>query len=144
MSAPYIIPFNHQPAATYQGTGAGTLYTVPSGKYARVTLTAFASFTLATGGGDTMQPNGNTNSISLWIKTGDVVGATIANSSGGNVNNATFQGYNTNASGSINGTVVVRSTANGHFYNNSGGIINVTLTNQNDFYYHVEEYNVIS
>lgn len=35
MSAPYIIPFNHQPVAT--GIQENS-YTVPSGKYARVTI----------------------------------------------------------------------------------------------------------
>lgn len=35
MSAPYIIPFNHQPVNAGRSTGT---YTVPAGKYARVNL----------------------------------------------------------------------------------------------------------
>lgn len=43
MSAPIMLPFNHQPISTFPSTG----YTCPAGRYARVTPSQSASFSIS-------------------------------------------------------------------------------------------------
>ena len=83
MSAPYIIPFNFQPVAT---VAAGSTYTVPSGKFARVVATLTVSALVgASGGSNGAQSQTNTGVFEYWLKAGDVItvtGVTGATSGG--------------------------------------------------------------
>jgi len=87
MGSPMIIPFNFQPVNTVVGTTAS--YTVPAGKYAKVSITASASSRLAPGSGSSSQYSINTLSASsnsdtkdIMLKSGDVLTSSLTNASG--------------------------------------------------------------
>lgn len=84
MSAPYIIPFNHQPSEV--GDNPST-FTCGAGRYARVTLTATVNFTpgITISGGPSSVAVSVTPvfaSQTYWIRAGDTIN--IVESSGSN------------------------------------------------------------
>ena len=57
MTAPFVIPFNFQPESVSVETGS---YTVPAGKYARVTVNLEGSATFTIGGATALRGTQNT------------------------------------------------------------------------------------
>lgn len=147
MSAPYIIPFNHWPSATSEGSSS--TYTVPTSKYARVTISLIASFSIAvsaaSNGASVQQPVPICQVVSLWLRAGDVlVTSTTGTGAGGSVASNTYAAYSSSALATVNASAVASVSAIGGYNNGTGGSFTTTLTNSNAAYYHVEEYNVIS
>ncbi len=85
MSAIISIPFNHQPVNT--GAGSGT-YTVPAGKYARLTFNCVAEayLTLSNSTGLNLT-NGNSaesnvSNGTVYLKSGDIISTSTSGASG--------------------------------------------------------------
>jgi hypothetical protein len=115
MPAKFIIPFNNEPVSTQQGTTA--TYTVPAGKYARVTISASIghslSMTDATSGGAWATPATSINSVNetfeIWLYADQTL---------------VLAASNTDASVSSNGTAI---TSAGGDMNAVGGV-NITIS----------------
>jgi hypothetical protein len=100
MSAPYIIPFNHQPVTT--GVSTSGTYTVPAGKYARVKLNCVLP-TL----------NGTPLYINVSINNGQIsAAATYAFGVSRNIHRISFSG----TSGAVAVRVNVNATATANDY----------------------------
>ena len=161
MSAPYIIPFNHQPMNVVSGSGS---YTVPSGKYARVCVTLGSAISLGVLTGSATAFSGativatsanNQVVIDVYLKAGDVLSFSTTSAASysvltsGGASSATFY-PNTTASSLVSINSVIFSSA----ISNLSGIVQVsgssnstmgfTPSANNIGYYISQEYNVIS
>jgi hypothetical protein len=161
MSTPYIIPFNFQPVNVVSASSGS--YTVPSGKYAKVTVVLSSQMAFSSLSG-TATAVTNTNIFSsesghvvvdLYLKAGDVLSFSSSSGSGASV---TTSGGNTSGSfvlstsssqsalvnsntaavarGYIGGFISVQGTAN--------SAMGVNVGTNNGFSYTAQEYNVIS
>jgi hypothetical protein len=149
MSAPYIIPFNHQPIST--GVGSST-YTVPSGKYTRLVVavhtSAYGNVSQANQRVESMSNDSNTVTQAYWLKAGDVVtvSTTSASASASPSTGATsFLRSSSIASVLINGSTVIDSESYSHIeINNANTSVTVSISGNSSARYFYEEYNVIS
>jgi len=82
MASTYFIPFNHEPVSIGTGT---TSYTVPTGKYARVSISVSGvATTYSTTASQTYAVSTNFNeTLELWLRPGAVVAVTLTNATGG-------------------------------------------------------------
>jgi hypothetical protein len=85
MTVPLFVPFINKPDVTGQiPVGITTAYTVPAGKYARVTVNLSCSSIFSLSGNPAaltqINPSVSSNSLSfsIWLKAGDVI--TVSNS----------------------------------------------------------------
>lgn len=151
MSAPYIIPFNFQPV----NTGASTSgYTVPAGKYARVTISLQTEISVSTTANpsgapstDSLFTTGQDSSIAtFWLKTGDVVSMTSTSGSGSITigSGSQVQRSSCYAAASINGTTVLtsRSVSSAMFQATAGYTAAFSGSPSTGLFY--EEFNQIS
>ena len=147
MAAPYIIPFNFQPANT--GTVLNGSYTVPSGKYARViiNLSAMARISAATSDSDggeyvAISSNSDSSTIEVWAVAAEAFTTSTSSASGGP--GASTHSIST-ASVSIGGTqlAIARAAASG-IIGGGGADDNVTISGAASASMRYEEYNVIS
>lgn len=159
MAAPFIIPFNFQPTSTNRGTTA--TYTVPAGKYAKITVLMDHDFELAatvTSPQNSIPTTSQSKSIrskniETWLSSGStlVVATTNTNGSATRSNNNTFEAAN--ATGTIattvtiNGVAWITITSKGNIticgYNATGSY-GVTATCFSSSGWIAEEYNIIS
>lgn len=171
MSAPYIIPFNHQPVST----GVSTNYTVPSGKYARVVINLNASaacsqndslgtgFSGAPSASVNCQSDSKSNSIELWLKAGDNISFALQNAAGSAGFNSGFVGntaavlfdaaasesaavafHNGNEVASARAVAQASATVSGTFVMGTFTMTYATFTGDTRGRIYYEEYNVIS
>jgi hypothetical protein len=148
MSAPYIIPFNNQPANT--GAGSST-YTVPSGKYTRLVVavhtSAYGNVSLINQVVD-MSNDSNTVTQAYWLKAGDIVTVSTTSASASNTpatGAVVFLRASSIASVFINGTTVIDSES--YSYIQTGSTIagvTISISGNSSARYFYEEYNVIS
>jgi hypothetical protein len=163
MSAPFFAPFNFQPASYQQGT-TGT-YTVPAGKYARVTINASMGHTLAltnasAGGVWTLKflsTNSTNDSFDIWLYSGQTLALAAANSNGTLTVTASGSIVN-DADGEINSTAGVSVTVDSVAWRNiqcyssalatctvvSTGTATATLTAASSFGWAAQEFNQIT
>lgn len=141
MSAPYIIPFNQQPVNT--GAGSST-YTVPSGKYARLTYNLYAVATvtcsIATNSPVNLS-NSDNLSGSVWLKAGDAITVGTSVPSGTSGSGAGISG-SASASILLNATTFAQAIAG----ISSSGVTAATLTlgGSTGSLFMYEEYNAIT
>ena len=144
MSAPYIIPFNHQPILT--GASSST-YTVPSGKYARVTATltcaAWVSARSAVNGstGYSEGASSQSTTITIWLKAADAITVSNTNASGTSASSSLVTSVST-ASILVNAATVSSISTPVSATATAGNT--VTLSGSASVNYIYEEYNVIS
>lgn len=152
MSAPYIIPFNNQPVTTGAGTAT---YTVPSGKYARVTITLNTAIYFSASSATTVAnfpPSGNTACdtvvISIWAKTGDAISFAAnspgATSSAGATAAVAYLTSTSTMTALLNGTAFAKASATATFITSNSASSTVTSEGAGSATYYYEEYNVIS
>lgn len=162
MPAPFIIPFNNNPVSTSRGTTA--TYTVPTGKYARVTISVDFSFTLAysAGSGGAASALGNSQTaycanFDVWMRAGETLVLAAGNTTGSfsQVNNS---GATQTQIFSINGIAGTTVTVSGVLWKTfqSRAYFSGTMSVQNlqtgsasvtptaNFGWYAQEYNVIS
>jgi hypothetical protein len=162
MSAPFFAPFNFQPASYQQGT-TGT-YTVPAGKYARVTISTSLGHTLSltnagTGGVWTLRflsTNSTNESFDIWLYSGQTLVLAAANSNGALT--VTGTGIVNDADGEINSTAGVSVTVDSIAWrtiqcyssalaictNVTAGTATATLTAASSFGWVAQEFNQIT
>lgn len=89
MTSRVIIPFNFAPVSSSRGTTGS--YTVPSGKYARITITVSHSFYPSTGfvgvlgvttSAESCHGDGFQGSFDIWMKSGEVLSLSNTNTNG--------------------------------------------------------------
>jgi hypothetical protein len=132
MSAPLYIPssptasFNNNPTSSARGTTAS--YTVPAGKYARVSISISHSYYTSTSfGGNTVQIPTTSNSVfggtgivsafDVWMKAGEILTLANTNTNG----TATITGSTSNsvlASLSAIANTITAITVNGSLWRN--------------------------
>lgn len=149
MSAPYIIPFNHQPVNT--GSGSST-YTVPSGKYARLRYTCNAqAWTMVTGGTSgnvTGTTSSSTDSCNgdIWLKAGDAITVSLSNPSG-SVGPAASGTITATATAAIllNASIFARASCTSAMsWIGLGASTSMQKDGTTSVYFSYEEYNIIS
>ena len=154
MTVPLFVPFINKPDVTGQiPVGLTTAYTVPSGKYARVTVmlsvTAGMSFSFQSGNaGLSIADNidgARSETFSLWLKAGDVI--TISGTTAGSSSSVT---YSASATYPVSASATI--TVNGNPYtiqcygkiitgwSGASGTYNVTNISQSKSLIHYEEY----
>lgn len=143
MSAPFIIPFNFQPVNT--GASSST-YTVPLGKYARITATLTttaypSSLDLVTGQVYHSVGNSNTTTFSIWLKSGDAVSVSNTAASRTSSVTDTITGIST-ALLKINSNTVASCSSAASFGSSSAFPKVIAGTSVVNYFY--EEYNEIS
>lgn len=152
MAAPYIIPFNFQPVSTSSGSGT---YTVPAGKYARITVTLNASVFMSSGSATTIgnfpsQGSSISDSvvIDVWAKAGDAISFTSSvpssTSAAGTPSAVGFVSGTCTSSANLNGVAFGRARASTTLTSSNSASSTVTVTGSVDALYYAEEYNVIS
>lgn len=143
MSSPYIMPFNNMPA----NTGAGsTTYTVPAGKYARVTISIEAAFNIELTSQQITYPTISCQSqiFTVWMRAGDVLSGSLTGATAGTVSANSHFSRSSGANALINSSVIGTTVAIFNGYNTGGSTATVSVTNRNNFFYWYEEFNVIS
>lgn len=152
-------PFNHQPVATVQDSS--TSYTVPSGKYARATITlnvnAYVTTQTTNNNSDRFfyQQDSNSATISVWLAEGDVLSKSTSAASD---SLTTVTSINTHDDGSVQSVASVS-------VNNGGGAVKIseirarctaliqsgdttvdslTISGNADVNWHIEEYNELT
>lgn len=153
MSAPYIIPFNHQPSLTAAYANSGV--TVPSGKYARIRFTLSVTAYLTHSGGTAIgasieidKTDSNCTTGDVWLKAGDVISVSNSAPSGsvvttaGVVNNITA----TSTSSILLGGTIISSVSAvvSASWTGSAADRAVDRNGTANVYFSYEEYNVIS
>ena len=152
MSAPFIIPFNNQPVATVPKSGAG--YTVPAGKYARVSgaisvtvMPSQAAAATVSNGAMGANSGNQVLSFSFWLKAGDVITLNqveATNSGTISVGTAvTVSGVST-ASILVNSVDVARVHATGSISYSGNIASSYAFTGTTTVNYLCEEYYIIS
>lgn len=161
MAAPFLIPWNRDPASTQKGTTA--TYTVPAGKYARVEITYSLSATLASSNLDNTVTStvvcpsisSNCGRIEYWLSAGQTLVLAASNTTGtvsaSGAGSAVFGAATSVASftitidGALHNTIASRS---GVFANakvsSGGGTGSITLTPTTNFAWNAEEFAKIS
>jgi len=119
MTVPLFVPFINKPDVTGQiPVGLTTAYTVPAGRYARVTVNLSCSSAFSASGnintsGNNVNPtiSSNASSFTIWLKAGDVI--TVSNSSP--TSQQTIPA-NATASVSVSATATATYNINGNSY----------------------------
>lgn len=160
MASRLIVPFDNDPINVVRGTTA--LYTVPAGRFAKITLQYDASFALSRSGGITTNVwNGNpafgvspnAGEISFWLTSAQTMQLAAANTTGtGTVPTGTDTILNINAiagftitiGGVLWKSVQSRAFLVGPHQSNNIGNITFTLTPTVNFGFIAQEYNKIT
>jgi hypothetical protein len=147
MSAPFFIPFNNKPASV----GSGTSYTVPAGKYARVTynMAVNARGVLTLGVPEIVTNISSSDSLNgvIWLNPGDAITA-IKTAATGTTSIIGTPAYSTllystsTATVRVNGTDIAQIFAPTSIQFNGTGT--TQLEGESVVNFHWEEFNVIS
>jgi len=141
-----FVPFDHRPVATIPKSNAG--YTVPAGKYARIsgTITVVASANGTSNNGTqfgvAIQSQGSSVPFSFWLTEGDVVTIGSDSASGSFSSTVQTSGFS-DARILINSVIVARvyASASGGYGIGSGTVtVSGSISGGTTINYLVEEY----
>lgn len=123
MSAPFFVPFNFQPTSIQRGSGT---YTVPAGKYARVTISVTGEaygIISAPYPSENVVSNGSfCESVDIFLKSGDVLTVSQSNASAtGSTAPTSSATAITTVNLSINSTIFAVFTCRGYAYSVTSG-----------------------
>lgn len=153
MANSFFVPFNNQPVNTGRGSDSNS-YTVPSGKFARVTITlcarAYVNNMPDVGGGVASIACGeDSTTLVIYMDEAEVLDFTASNASGSNGNGNDTANVNAHSqiSADIGGSPIARvfAQANAYARITSGAFgSDWTISGDTEAYFRYEEYNKIS